>query len=209
MKEIKRMVTEAPILAFYDPARELVIECDASQKGLGAVLMQQGRSIAYASRALTPTETRYAQIGEETPSVVFSLDKFNQYVFARKTTIFNDHKQIEALMKKPMHRAPIRLQCMFLKIHGYDVNIVYRKRKEMYIHSVSDMLSRAYLPDTGNQGEIEHVNMVQYLPIRPERLQQLKTETESDEALQLLKTWMARREARTADSHNALKQHQR
>ena len=46
----------------------------------------------------------------------------------------------------------------------------------------------AYLPDTGNQSEIEHVNMVQYLPIRPERPQQLKTETESDEALQLLKT---------------------
>ena len=41
MKEIKRMVTETPILAFYDPAKELVIECDASQKGLGAVLMQQ------------------------------------------------------------------------------------------------------------------------------------------------------------------------
>ena len=43
-------------------------------------------------------------------------------------------------------------------MHGYDVNIVYRKGKEMYI---SDMLSRAYLPDTGNQSEIEHVNMVQ------------------------------------------------
>ena len=53
---------------------------------------------------------------------------------------------------------------------------------------ISNMLSRAYLPDTGNQSEIEHVNMIQYLPIRPERLQQLKTETDSDEALQLLKT---------------------
>ena len=129
MKEIKRMVTEAPILAFYDPAKELVIECDASQKGLGAVLMQQGRPIAYASRALTPTETRYAQIEKETLSIVFSLDKFHQYVFARKTTVFNDHKPIEALMKKPMHRAPRRLQGMFLKIHGYDVDIVYRKGK--------------------------------------------------------------------------------
>ena len=66
MKEIKRMVTEPPILAFYDPAKELVIESDASQKGLGAVLMQQGRPIAYAIRALTPTETRYAQIEKET-----------------------------------------------------------------------------------------------------------------------------------------------
>ena len=53
---------------------------------------------------------------------------------------------------------------------------------------MSDMLSRAYLPDTGNQSEIEHLHMVQYLPIRPERLQQLKTETESDETIQLLKT---------------------
>ena len=129
MKEIKRMVTEAPILAFYDPAKELVIECDASQKGLGAVLMQQGRPIAYASRALAPTETRYAHIEKETLSIVFSLDKFHQYVFARKTTVFNDHKPIEALMKKPMHRAPKRLQGMFLKIHGYDVDIVYTEKE--------------------------------------------------------------------------------
>ena len=93
------------------------------------MLMQQGRPIAYASRALTPTETRYAQIEKETLSIVFSLDKFHQYVFARKTTVFNDHKPIEALVKKPMHRAPIRLQGMFLKIHGYDVNILYRKGK--------------------------------------------------------------------------------
>ena len=64
------------------------------------------------------------------------------------------------------------------------MNVVYRKGKEMYMYiCISDMLSRAYLPDTGNQSEIELVNMVQYLPIRPERLQQLKTETESDEAL--------------------------
>ena len=60
--------------------------------------MQQGGPIAYASRALTPTETRYAQIEKETLSIVFSLDKFHQYVFARKTTVFNDHKPIEALV---------------------------------------------------------------------------------------------------------------
>ena len=84
-----------------------------------------------------------------------------------------------------MYRAPRRLQGMFPKIHGYDVDIVYQKGKEIYI---SDMLSRAYQPDIGNQSEIEHVNIVQYLPIRSERLQQLKSETESDEALHILKT---------------------
>ena len=57
--EIKRMVTKAPILAFCYPAKELVIECDASQNGLGAVLTEHERPIAYASRALIPTEIRY------------------------------------------------------------------------------------------------------------------------------------------------------
>ena len=159
MKKIKRMVTEAPIQAFYDPAKEPVVESDASQKGLVAVLMRQGRPIAYASRAWTQTETRYAQIEKDTLSIVFSLDTFHPYVFACKTTVFNDHKPIEALMKKTMHRAPGRLQSMFLNIHGYDVNIVFRKGKEMYI---SDMLSGAYLHDTGNQSEITHVKMVPF-----------------------------------------------
>ena len=58
------------------------------------------------------------------------------------------------------------------------MDIVYRKGKEMYISF------HAF----GNPSKIEHVNIVQYLPIRPERLEQLKTETENDETLQLLKT---------------------
>ena len=55
-------MTAAPILSYYDPKEELVIQCDASQKGLGAALLQKGKPIAYASRSLTDTETRYAQI---------------------------------------------------------------------------------------------------------------------------------------------------
>ena len=61
-KEVKKLVTAAPILSYYDPKEELVIQCDASQKGLGAALLQKGKPIAYASRSLTDTETRYAQI---------------------------------------------------------------------------------------------------------------------------------------------------
>ena len=56
------MVTQAPVLSYYDPCSELTIQCDASQGGLEAPLLQNGRPIEYASRALTETETRYAQI---------------------------------------------------------------------------------------------------------------------------------------------------
>ena len=94
------------------------------------MVIQQGRPIAYASRALAPAETNYARI-EETLSIVLSLNEFHQYVLARTTTIFNDHKPIEALMKKPMHRASRQPPDMFLKIHGYDVNIAYRKGTEI------------------------------------------------------------------------------
>lgn len=58
---VKQYPAEAPILKYYD-IKDVTIKCDASKTGLGAVLMQNGQPIAYASRALTDTETCYAQI---------------------------------------------------------------------------------------------------------------------------------------------------
>ena len=59
--KVKKLVTEAPILSYYDPTHELEIQCSANQRGLGAALLQGGRPIAYTSRALTDTEEQYAQ----------------------------------------------------------------------------------------------------------------------------------------------------
>ena len=64
-EEVKNLVTAAPVLSYYDLKAELEIQCDASQKGFTAALLQKGKPIAYASRALTETETRYAQIEKE------------------------------------------------------------------------------------------------------------------------------------------------
>ena len=76
---IKQSVCEAPVLAYYDPTKQLVIQCDASEKGLGAALLQDGKPLAYASRALTDPETRYAQIEKELLAIVNAVEKFNQY----------------------------------------------------------------------------------------------------------------------------------
>ena len=56
------MATTSPPLKYYNPEDELTIQCDASEKGLGAVVLQKGQPVAFASRALTDTESRYAQI---------------------------------------------------------------------------------------------------------------------------------------------------
>ena len=61
-EEIKRLLTQAPVLAYFDSTKELLIQCGASGQGLDAALLQEGRPLAYASRALSYTETRYTTI---------------------------------------------------------------------------------------------------------------------------------------------------
>ena len=77
-----------------------------SQKGLGAALLQDGRPIAYASRSLSDTEQRYAQIEKEMLAIVFALEKFNQYTFGRHVRVSSDHKPLESIPSKPLAVAP-------------------------------------------------------------------------------------------------------
>ena len=107
--EVKQLVTQAPVLAYYSPNEELVIQCDASSLGLDADLMREGRPLAYASRALTDPETRYATIEKEMLAIVFALEKWHQYVYGRHVVIKTDHKPLESIAKTPLDGAPKRL----------------------------------------------------------------------------------------------------
>ena len=81
-EQVKKRITEAPVLAYYDPDKPLVLENDASEYGLGCALLQEGRPIAYASRSLSATERRYAQIEKEMLALTYSLEKFHHYTLA-------------------------------------------------------------------------------------------------------------------------------
>ena len=82
---MKRLVTCTPIISYCDPNKLLVIECDASSKGLGAALLQDGKPLEYASRSLSASEQRYAQIEKECLAIVFALEKSHQYTLLAKT----------------------------------------------------------------------------------------------------------------------------
>ena len=99
----------------------LEIECHSSQGGLGAALTQNGHPIAYASRALTETESRHAQIEKEMLAIVFSVQKFNDFTFGRRIVVNTDHKPLESILTKPLHRAPKRLQGMLIRLQKYDL----------------------------------------------------------------------------------------
>ena len=97
----------------------------------------------------------------------------------------NDHKPLESIVKKPLHRAPKRLQGMLVRILNYDVELKWKKGTDMFI---PDMLSRAY-PESQSeeQTEFAKVNMVEYVPMGPDRIKDIKEETSKDETLSVLK----------------------
>ena len=102
---IKKLVTSAPVLTYYSVDKDLAIQCDSSEKGLGAALLQEDKPIAYASRALSNTEQRYAQIEKEMLAIVFSLQKFHQYTFGRKVVVHSDvHQEVSHVLPPSKRR---------------------------------------------------------------------------------------------------------
>ena len=80
---IKNLVKDVPYLKYFDSTKPLAIQCVASEKGFGAALLQNGLPICYVSRAFTDMEIRYAQIEKELLAIVFAVERFHQYTFAR------------------------------------------------------------------------------------------------------------------------------
>ena len=146
------------------------------------------------SRVLRDTEPKYAQIEKEVLAIVWSQQSFYQYTFGKHIVVQNDHKPLESLMCKPLSKARRRQQGVRMRLMKYDTEIIYTKATNMFI---ADMLSRAYVNySSTEQSDLEHINAVQHLPIRQERLKQIQLETERYNNLQALKQWMARPEIR-------------
>ena len=108
---INQLVINHPVLKFYDPQAGVTLQCDASEYGLGATLLQNGQPVAFASRTLSRTERNYAQIEKECLAIVFGCQRFDQYL-ARQEKIYVelDHKPLQAIFKKPIHSAPCPFQ---------------------------------------------------------------------------------------------------
>ena len=83
-KKAKKLVCKAPVLTHYDVNKPIKLYCDASPYGLGACLVEgQKKPVAFASRTLTQTESKYAQVEREALAIIFAVKKFNQYLCVR------------------------------------------------------------------------------------------------------------------------------
>ena len=142
MNRIKKFLTEGPVLCYYDMSRPVTVQCDASQSGLGAVLLQYGQPVCYASCVLTDTESRYAQIEKELLAITWVCGKFDQYLYGwDKVTVETDHEPLKPVFQRAIHKSPKCLQRMHLAVQKYNLEVQYKKGSLKYI---ADALSRVY-----------------------------------------------------------------
>ena len=186
-QDLKLALSKAPILKYYDVSKPVTISVDASQNGLGAVLLQDELPVAYASRALSNIEQKYAQIEKEALAICFGCDRFHQYIYSKVVKVETDHKPLESIFKKPLSQCPARIQRMKLNVQKYDLIVSYKPGRELFL---ADALSRAYLNETKSniQDDIEaQVCLIEEnLPVTIERKQEFINESQKDEEIQLL-----------------------
>ncbi|GJZ36348.1 putative reverse transcriptase domain-containing protein [Tanacetum coccineum] len=127
----------APILALPQGAENFIVYCDASHKGLGAVLMQNGKVISYASRQLKIHEKNYTTHDLELGAVVFALKFWRHYLYETKCTVFTDHKSLQHILDQKELNIRQRRWLEFLS--DYDCEIRYHLGK---VNVVADTLSR-------------------------------------------------------------------
>jgi hypothetical protein len=184
--KMKELISQSPVLAFFDHNKPVTLECDASKHGIGAAIMQDGRPVAYTSKTLTQTESGYANIEREMLAILYGCKRFHQYVYGRHVTVHSDHKPLSAIMKKPLSAAPPRLQRMMLQLQKYDLDVRHVSGKEV---PISDLLSRQPMTDKFSiEGLDLHVHTVmQGLLITDRRLESLRSATKTDLQMQTLK----------------------
>ncbi|GKB22615.1 putative reverse transcriptase domain-containing protein [Tanacetum coccineum] len=137
MTKLTQKNVNAPILALPKGSENFIVYCDASHKGLGAVLMQNEKVIAYASRQLKIHEKNYITHDLELGAVVFALKMWRHYLYGTRCTVFTDHKSLQHILDQKELNMRQRRWLEFLS--DYDCDICYHPGKA---NVVADALSR-------------------------------------------------------------------
>jgi hypothetical protein len=120
-EELKKKLTTAPVLIMTDIHKGFDVYCDASRQGLGCVLMQEGKVVAYASRQLRKHEQNYPTHDLELAAIVHALKIWRHYIIGNKCQIFTDHKSLKYIFTQ--RDLNLRQRRWLELIKDYDLDI--------------------------------------------------------------------------------------
>lgn len=182
---LKTKLCERTVLAYYDVSAETELIVDASPVGLGAILVQNSRPIAYASRSLTQVERRYSQTEREALAIVWGTEHFHLYLFGSRFTLITDHKPLEIILNNPYSKQPARIERWNLRLSQYVYDVQYRPGKQ----NPADYLSRnPYANKLTDEMAESYVRFIAHhaLP-RALTIEEVQRETHADPTLQTVR----------------------
>ncbi|XP_060091347.1 uncharacterized protein K02A2.6-like, partial [Heteronotia binoei] len=195
---VKDVLVSNAVLHHFDEGLPIILACDASPYGVGAVLGHQlpdGREVpvAYYSRTLTPAERNYAQIDKEALAIVAGVRKFHEYLYGRRFTTAMDHKPLLGLLA-PDRQTPQILSQRVLRwnqfLNSYTYTLIHRAGKAM---GHADALSRLPLPEMGPDPAPAHqVMLMESLPEPPLHAAEVAKATQKHKTLARVLDWVVR-----------------
>jgi hypothetical protein len=136
-EQLKEVMCKAPVLTTPDFTKTFIVECDASGNGIGAVLMQEGRPLAFESRPLKGRDLHKPIYEKEMMEILHALKKWHPYLIGRHFKVKTDHDSLKYFLEQRLSSE--EQQKWVTKILGYDFEIIYKKGKQ---NVVADALSR-------------------------------------------------------------------
>ena len=161
LDRIKRDIANAVQLVHYDPKKTAIIETDASQKGLGAVLVQGNKPVRFLR--LSTVEMNYSNIERELLAILFACEKLHTYTFRLEIVVHTDHRPLQTIFQKPISLAPSRLQRM-LRLSVYNVQVKYVGFKSVLF---ADTLSRLVDPSKAKEIPGLDISIAQVIKVEP------------------------------------------
>ena len=182
---MKREIARSPILAYYNPRKETVLQTDENIKGLGTHLLQDERPVYFASKALTEAERGYVVIEIESLVVAWAMGKFHHFLHASHFILENDQKPLEAGLSKSLNQAIPRLQRNLIRTFPYHFTVCYIPG---VTNQLADCLSRfGGQQDTIKLPKLPVYQITQQLSARCDSLNQLIECMQVENELTLLK----------------------
>ena len=125
LEQMKREIARSPILAYYNPRKQTVLQTDASIKGLGACLLKEEKPVYFASIALIEAQKGYVVTEIESLAAAWAMEKFHHLLYTSHVILETDQKPLEAILLKSLNQATPRLQRILIRTFPYYFTVHY------------------------------------------------------------------------------------